>query len=66
MPPGSETLPAMTILRYLRVTCDALGFKSCPSNYDTKSFKPCVITLCAYAQQGYAFGQVGLCTQVRK
>ena len=23
-----------------------------------------IITLCAYAQQGYAFGRVGLCTYV--
>ena len=22
---------------------------------------PCIVTLCAYAQQGYAFGCVGLC-----
>ena len=25
-----------------------------------------IITLCAYAQQGYAFGCIGLCTYVNK
>ena len=57
-------IPKITVIIYLRVLyvrnlCNRIYAIAC-MHYDTRHFDCLLITLCAYAQQGYAFGRVRL------